>query len=80
MSLYVALCRSMSLYVAPCQALKTMMEEDLAGERYAIKQYKSHMKLAAELEDPIIRRMLEDIIRDEEEHLKQPFLARVRRT
>ena len=70
----------MSLYVAPCQALKTMMEEDLAGERYAIKQYKSHMKLAAELEDPIIRRMLEDIIRDEEEHLKQPFLASVRRT
>jgi bacterioferritin (cytochrome b1) len=44
------------------------MEDDLAGERHAIKQYKSHIKLAEELDDPITRRMHEDIIRDGEEH------------
>jgi bacterioferritin len=48
--------------------LKKMMEDDLAGERHAIKQYKAHMKLAEDMGDPITRRMLEDIIRDEEEH------------
>lgn len=48
--------------------LKKMMEDDLAGERHAIKQYKAHRKLAIELDDPITARMLEEIIRDEEEH------------
>lgn len=48
--------------------LNKMMEDDLAGERRAIKQYKVHMKLADDMGDPITRRMLEDIIRDEEEH------------
>lgn len=48
--------------------LKKMMEDDLEGERHAIKQYKAHRKLAIELDDPITARMLEEIIRDEEEH------------
>lgn len=48
--------------------LKKMMEDDLEGERHAIKLYKSHLKLAEEANDPITRRLLEDIIADEEEH------------
>lgn len=48
--------------------LKKMMEDDLAGERHAIKQYKAHVKLAEETGDLVTRRMLEDIIKDEEEH------------
>ncbi|MFN3396044.1 MAG: bacterioferritin [Thermodesulfovibrionales bacterium] len=48
--------------------LKKMMEDDLAWERHAIKQYKTHRKLAIELDDPITARLLEEIIRDEEEH------------
>jgi bacterioferritin (cytochrome b1) len=31
--------------------------------------YKQHIKLAAGLDDPISRRMLEDILADEERHL-----------
>jgi bacterioferritin len=48
--------------------LKKMMEDDLAGERHAIKQYKAHMKLAENLGDPVTRRILEGIIQDEEGH------------
>jgi len=48
--------------------LKKMMEDDLAGERHAIKQYKAHMRLAQEMGDPITARLLEDIIKDEEAH------------
>ncbi|MBI5740798.1 MAG: ferritin [Nitrospirae bacterium] len=48
--------------------LKKMMEDDLAGERNAIKQYKAHLKLAEGLGDPVTRRMLESIIADEEGH------------
>lgn len=48
--------------------LAKMMRDDLAGERNAIKIYKSHLKLAVEIGDPITARLLEDIIRDEEGH------------
>lgn len=48
--------------------LKKMMEDDLAGERHAIKLYKEHLKLAERLGDSTTRMMLEKIIGDEEEH------------
>lgn len=48
--------------------LTKMMEDDLAGERNAIKQYKAHIKLAQEEGDPVTRRMLEEIVAQEEEH------------
>ena len=48
--------------------LNKMMEDDLAGERNAIKQYKGHIKLAEDEGDPVTRRMLEEIVADEEEH------------
>ncbi|MBI4686885.1 MAG: ferritin [Nitrospirae bacterium] len=48
--------------------LKNMMEDDLAGERNAIRVYSSHVKLAEELGDMVTRRMLEDIIKDEQGH------------
>jgi bacterioferritin len=48
--------------------LKKMIEDDLAKENGAIKQYKEHIKLAAEEEDFTTRLMLEEILRDEENH------------
>lgn len=48
--------------------LKKMIKDDLDGERMAIKQYKQHIKIAEELGDPVSKRILEDIIMDEEEH------------
>jgi bacterioferritin len=48
--------------------LKKMVEDDLAKENGAIKQYKEHIKLAAEEEDPTTRLMLEEILSDEERH------------
>lgn len=48
--------------------LKKMVEDDLAKENGAIKQYKEHIKLAAEEEDSTTRLMLEEILSDEERH------------
>jgi len=48
--------------------IRKMMQDDLAGERMAIKQYKSHIRLAEELDDPVTRQLLLDIVKDEEEH------------
>ncbi len=49
--------------------LKKMIQDDVAGEELAIRMYKQHIKLADGLDDPISRRMLEDILADEEGHL-----------
>ncbi len=49
--------------------LKKMIRDDIAGEDMAIQTYKDHIKLANGLDDPISRRMLEDILADEERHL-----------
>ena len=49
--------------------LKKMIRDDIAGEKLAIRMYKEHIKLADGLDDPISRRMLEDILADEERHL-----------
>jgi bacterioferritin len=48
--------------------LTKMIEDDLAGEEKAIADYKAHIKLAAELGDPVTRLMLENILSDEEGH------------
>lgn len=48
--------------------LTKMITDDLEGERHAIKQYKAHLKLCEEANDPVTRRMLEEIIEQEEEH------------
>ncbi len=48
--------------------LKKMIEDDLAKENGAIKQYKEHIKLADEEGDPTTRLMLEEILSEEEGH------------
>ncbi len=48
--------------------LRKMIEDDLAKEKGAIKQYKDHIKLAAKDEDFTTRLMLEEILSEEEEH------------
>ena len=48
--------------------LKKMIQDDLAKENTAIKQYKEHIKLAIEENDPTTRLMLEEILSDEEGH------------
>ena len=48
--------------------LKKMVEDDLTKENGAIKQYKEHIKLAAEEEDFAMRLTLEEILKDEENH------------
>ena len=49
-------------------ALRNMVEDDLDGENRAIAQYKEHIKLCLELNDPTTRLMLETILTDEERH------------
>ncbi len=48
--------------------LKKMIQDDLDKENAAIKQYKEHIKLAEEENDTTTRRMLEEILSDEEGH------------
>ncbi len=47
---------------------KEMLEQDLAGEELAIRIYKELITMAEELKEYGIRRLLEDILMDEEEH------------
>ncbi len=48
--------------------IRKMVQDDLAKENAAIKQYKEHIKLAAEEGDPTTRLMLEEILKEEEDH------------
>lgn len=48
--------------------LKKMIQDDLASENGAIKQYKEHIKLCADEGDSTTRLMLENILSDEEKH------------
>jgi bacterioferritin len=48
--------------------LEKMIKDDLAKENVAIKQYKEHIKLAIQENDPTTRLMLEEILSDEEGH------------
>jgi bacterioferritin len=47
---------------------KTMLQQDLAGEELAIERYKKRIQQAEELGEYGIRRVLEDILMQEEEH------------
>jgi bacterioferritin len=47
---------------------KTMLEQDLAGEELAISIYKELIEMAEELKEYGTRRVLEDILMQEEEH------------
>lgn len=49
--------------------LSKMIRDDLEGERSAIKVYKQHIKLAADLGDTTTRLMLEEIVSEEEAHV-----------
>jgi bacterioferritin len=48
--------------------IKKMMQDDLQAEYGAIERYKKHIKLCEELGDTTTRRMLEDILAQEEDH------------
>ncbi len=48
--------------------LKKMVQDDLNGEYMAIKTYKEHVKMCAEIGDTTTRLMLEEILTDEEDH------------
>jgi len=48
--------------------IKKMMQDDLNGEYMAIKTYKEHVKMSAEIGDTTTRLMLEEILTDEEDH------------
>lgn len=48
--------------------IRKMVQDDLAKENAAIRQYKEHIKLAAEEGDPTTRLMLEEILKEEEDH------------
>ncbi len=47
---------------------KTMLEQDLWGEENAITRYKQRIAQAEELQEYGVRRVLEDILMQEEEH------------
>ena len=49
-------------------SLDKMIKDDLDAEQGAIKRYKEHIKLCEELGDVTTRRILEDILADEEGH------------
>lgn len=51
--------------------LRKMVKDDLDNENIAIKTYKSHIKLVAEIGDTTTRLMLEEILTDEERHAYQ---------
>ena len=48
--------------------LRKMVQDDLDGEYRAIEMYKRYIKLAAKEDDPVTRRLLEDILATEEGH------------
>ena len=48
--------------------LTKMIRDDLAAEYRAIEMYKGIIKLAAKEDDPVTRRLIEDILEDEEGH------------
>jgi bacterioferritin len=49
--------------------LKKMIQDDLRGEQIAIKMYRDCIKLAEKEGDPVTRRMFEETLATEEEHL-----------
>ena len=49
-------------------SLKGMIERALTNERKAISQYRDHINLAEEQDDPAARLLLEQILLEEEDH------------
>jgi len=50
--------------------LRKMLQDDLQAEQEAVTLYREGVKLAADIGDPVTRRLFEDILAAEEEHLK----------
>lgn len=48
--------------------LKKMVQDDLDGEYRAIEMYSGYIKLAEKEDDPVTRRLFEDILATEEGH------------
>ena len=51
--------------------LRKMVQDDLDGEYQAIEMYKRYIKLAEKEDDPVTRRLLEDVLATQEEHANQ---------
>ena len=51
--------------------LKKMLQDDLDGEYRAIEMYGRYIKLAAKDDDPVTRRLLEEILATEEGHANE---------
>lgn len=54
---------------------KTMLEQDLIGEQHAIDRYKSLIAEAEQLQEYGLRRILEDLLIQEEEHKRDLMSA-----
>jgi len=50
--------------------LKKMIQDDVKAEQEALDLYRKGIKLSVELDDPVSRRLFEDILAQEEEHFK----------
>ena len=48
--------------------LTKMIRDDLEGEHRAIEMYRGYVKLAQKDDDPVTRRLLEEVLEDEEGH------------
>ena len=51
--------------------LKQMIQDDLAAENEAVAMYRDIIKLCADEGDTTSRRMMEELLEDEEEHVDQ---------
>ncbi|HXG35639.1 MAG TPA: ferritin-like domain-containing protein, partial [Dehalococcoidia bacterium] len=57
--------------VGPVQVggdLRKMIADDLEGERRAVDMYRGYVKLAVQEDDPVTRRLFEDLLATEEGH------------
>ena len=50
--------------------LRKMIADDVVAEQEAVDLYREGIKLSVEIDDPVTRRLFEDILADEEGHLK----------
>jgi bacterioferritin len=60
-----------TIEISPIQVggdLTKMIRDDLESEHRAIEMYRGYIKLAQKEDDPVTRRLLEEILETEEEH------------
>ncbi len=50
--------------------LRKMIEDDLKAEQEALDLYREGIRLSVQADDPVTRRLFEDILANEEEHFK----------